>query len=274
MVTKSDYTEDGIQAAKSVMLELHRLLGEYADHIVVVGGWVPELLIPQEAEAHVGSMDVDLAINHQSIPEEGYKTILELLEDHGYKQGKQPYIFFRTLEVSGKEIEVKVDFLAGEYAGTGGSHRTQKAQDLRPRKARGADLAFEDPVYLTLEGILPEGGKDKATIQVASIPAFLIMKGIALGDRLKEKDPYDISYCLRNAPGGIDGVITALAPLSDNALTLESLDVLAEKYADTDTVGPVQVANFQEISDNEERELVQRDAFERVRALLEGFKQT
>ncbi len=69
MVTKSDYTSDGIQAARSVMLELHRMLGVYADHIVVVGGWVPELIVPQETEAHVGSMDVNQAINHNSIPE-------------------------------------------------------------------------------------------------------------------------------------------------------------------------------------------------------------
>ena len=75
MVTKSNYTSDGVQAAKSVMLELHRILGEYADHVVVIGGWVPELLISQKAEPHVGSMDVDLAINHWSIPKGGYKTM-------------------------------------------------------------------------------------------------------------------------------------------------------------------------------------------------------
>lgn len=274
MVTKSDYTSDGIQAARSVMLELHRMLGEYADHIVVVGGWVPELLIPQGPEAHIGSMDVDLAINHRTLPEEGYKTLLELLEAHGYVQGKQPFTFLRNVLVGGKDIEVKVDFLAGEYTGTGKSHRTQKARDLRPRKARGADLAFEDPVYFTLEGILPEGGKDKARIRVVSIPSFLIMKGFAMGDRLKEKDAYDISYCLRNSEGGIDQIISGMEPLTDNKLALESLDILAEKFAGTDTVGPVHVANFQEITDSDERKLVQRDAFERVQALLGGLKRS
>jgi len=127
MVTKSNYTSDGVQAAKSVMLELHRILGEYADHVVVIGGWVPELLISQKAEPHVGSMDVDLAINHWSIPKGGYKTI-------------QPFIYHKTVTVGSKEVTVQVDFLAGEYKGTGKSHRTQKAQDLRPRKTRGQTL--------------------------------------------------------------------------------------------------------------------------------------
>lgn len=271
MVSRSDYSSDGVQAARAVMLELYRLLGEYGEHLVVVGGWVPDLLIPQGAEPHVGSMDVDLAINHRSIPEEGYKTIRELLESRGYQQGKQPFIFLKTVPVEEREVLVQVDFLAGEYGGTGTSHRTQAAQDMRPRKARGADLAFENPAGTLLKGILPGGGKDQARILVASIPAFLIMKGFALGDRLKEKDAYDIVYCLRNSPGGIEPLSAALRQLAGSKLVQESLQILAEKFADPESVGPVQVANFQEIADPEERELIQRDAYERVQALLEAL---
>lgn len=273
MVTKSDYTSESTQAARSVMLELYRILGEYADHLVLIGGWVPDLLIPQEAEAHVGSMDVDLAVNHRTIPEEGYKTILELLHAHGYEQGKQPFIFHRIVDINGKEVNVQVDFLAGEYSGTAKSHRTQKAQDLRPRKARGADLAFENPERITLKGVLPGGGKERVKIQVSSLSSFLIMKGFALGERLKEKDAYDISYCLRNTEGDLNPIIRDLEPLCGNKLVQEALDILADKYADTDQVGPVHVANFQEITDKDERELVQRDAFERVQALLKGLSE-
>ena len=39
MVAKrSDYTSEAIEAARSVLLELSRLLGEYQDSVVVVGG--------------------------------------------------------------------------------------------------------------------------------------------------------------------------------------------------------------------------------------------
>ncbi len=45
MVTKrTDYTAEAVEAARSVMLELTRLLGEYRDGMVIIGGWVPELL--------------------------------------------------------------------------------------------------------------------------------------------------------------------------------------------------------------------------------------
>ena len=65
MVSKGDYDALQVEAARSVVLELARLLGEYRDDTVVVGGWVPALLIPQKASPHVGSLDVDLALNHR-----------------------------------------------------------------------------------------------------------------------------------------------------------------------------------------------------------------
>jgi len=82
-----------------------------------------------------GSIDVDLALDHRTLPDVGYKTIRELLSNRGYEHGKQPFIFYRTVDVRGHEVRVEVDFLAGEYAGTGQSHRTQQVQDMRPRKA-------------------------------------------------------------------------------------------------------------------------------------------
>ncbi|MFO8036080.1 MAG: nucleotidyl transferase AbiEii/AbiGii toxin family protein [Anaerolineales bacterium] len=253
------------------MLELMRLLGEYSDHIVVVGGWVPELLITQAPEPHTGSIDVDLAVNHLTMPESGYKSILELLQDHGYRRGKQPFIFHRTVKINDREMDVEVDFLAGEYAGTGNSHRTQRVQDLQPRKARGADLAFERPAVITLEGELPEKGKDRAHIRVASLPSFLIMKGFALGDRLKEKDAWDIYYCLRYFPGGLEAIIRELQPILKNELCREALGIIDEKFSNVDSIGPVLIANFEEMTDEQERATVQRDAYERVRALLDGL---
>jgi hypothetical protein len=79
MVTRRDYTAEGIEAARSVLIELVHLLGEYKDDIVLIGGWVPEVLLPHYSGPHVGSMDVDIALNHQKIQEEGYKRIEDLL---------------------------------------------------------------------------------------------------------------------------------------------------------------------------------------------------
>lgn len=71
MVTKRDYTADGVEAARKVVIELARLLGEYRHHIVIVGGWVPDLLFPGKQPPHAGSLDVDLALDHTHLTEEG-----------------------------------------------------------------------------------------------------------------------------------------------------------------------------------------------------------
>ena len=44
-VKRTDYTAEAVEAARRVLLELTRLLGEYQDGIVVIGGWVPGLLL-------------------------------------------------------------------------------------------------------------------------------------------------------------------------------------------------------------------------------------
>ena len=87
MVTRRDYTAEGVEAARSVLIELVHLLGEYKDDMVLIGGWVPEVLLPRNNSPHVGSMDVDIALNHQKIQEEGYKRIEDLLQRKGYRPG-------------------------------------------------------------------------------------------------------------------------------------------------------------------------------------------
>lgn len=93
-----------VEAARSVLIELCGLLGAYRDDIVVIGGWVPELLLAGGPERHVGSTDVDLALNHRTLHEASYKTIQELLLARGYRQGGQPFIYQRTVAVAGREV--------------------------------------------------------------------------------------------------------------------------------------------------------------------------
>ncbi len=269
MVLKQDYERDAVQAAQSVMLELARILGEYKNDIAIIGGWVPYLLLGENGKQHIGSTDVDIALNHLNLQEIGYKTISQLLTARGYVIGSQPFIFYRTLQVGGRELRVQVDLLAGEYEGTGASRRTQSVQDVKPRKARGCDLVFEMNEKILIKGVLPDGGIDSAEIQVASIVPFLVMKGIAMSDRLKEKDAWDIYFCLCNYPGGLEALASAFLPYLKHGLVIEGLQKIAEKFASSEHVGAIHVAQFEQILDEEERAIRQQDAYQRVSALLE-----
>ena len=271
MVTRVDYDQLITEAARAVLLEVINVLGEYRDGIALVGGWVPSLLFGSADEQHVGSMDVDLALDHRLLAEPGYETIRNRLLSRGYKpHDEQPFIFFRTFEIQGREVTVELDLLAGEYGGTGRGRRTQRIQDARARKARGCDLVFEMNEEVRLTGSRPDGRKDTATLRIASVVPFLVMKGMALLDRDNEKDAYDIAFCLRNFPGGVHALADVIRPHVRNALVREGFSNIAGKFASPEHVGPVAVADFQGGGDWDERELVQRDVYERVKALIEG----
>lgn len=275
MVTRRDYTRDAVKAARSVLVEVLHLLGEYRDSIVLVGGWVPEFLCPTSETPHVGSMDIDLALDHRHLTEAGYRTIQQLLVERGYEQeDQQPFIFHRKVKVGDRQLPVEVDFLGGEYGGTGPGHRSQKVQDIRVRKARGADLAFDFPVEATIEATLPGGGVDCVRARVASVVPFLVMKSMALDERLKEKDSWDIHYCIKHYPGGVGAVVEAFKPHVTEGLVKDGLRRLSKRFSSVDAVGPKHVADFDEVSDPEERDRIRRDAYEQVHYLLQQLRAT
>jgi len=270
MVTRADYDGRQVEAARSVLLELARLFGEYHDDMVMVGGWVPAFLIPQDRSPHIGSIDVDLALNHVTLRDPGYRTIRDLLLGRNYRQDdEQPFRFWRAVIVGEHTIEVELDLLAGEYEGTARKHRTQRIQDVRARKARGCELAFQFASEVRIDGTLPDGTtRDSASIRIAAMIPFLAMKGMAMAGRLKEKDPWDIYYCVKNYPGGSDALADEFAPHIGHSLIREGLRNIAEKFASPDHFGPRAVADFSGLTDPEERARAQRDAFERAQDLL------
>ena len=268
MVSRIDYTADAVSSAYSVLLEIMHILGEYRKEIVLVGGWVPDLLFSEANPRHIGSIDIDLALDHRIITREGYRTIREHLEKSGYEQGDQLFKFRRRIEVDDREISIEIDFMAGEYGGTGRGHRHQRIQDIGARKARGCDLALDIYQEVEIAGTLPDGGKDSIKIRVASMVPFLIMKGMALYERQKEKDAYDIYFCLKNYPGGLPRLAEEFRPHLKKELIKEGLEKIGSKFESVDHIGPKWVADFFEIEDLDERELVKRDAFERVNELL------
>lgn len=271
-VTRKDYPDHAVQAARAVLLELAHLFGSYGEGIVLVGGWVPELLLSSEKAPHIGCIDVDLALDHRALREPRYRSLLAMLIERGYRQSdKQPFMFHRSVKAGGQEVIVQVDFLAGEYVGTGKSHRTQEFEDMRARKARGSDLVFDLNTEVEIQGKLPEGGEDRAVIRVASLVPFIVMKGMALADRLKEKDAWDIYYCLRHFPGGVEALVDLIRPHINHGLVREGFEKIAEKIESPEHIGPKFVADFEEITDPEERDLIKRDAFERVAFLVRAL---
>ncbi|UCF60133.1 MAG: hypothetical protein JSV37_10225 [Anaerolineaceae bacterium] len=271
-VTRTDYSDLAVHAARQVLIELVHALGDYREEMIIIGGWVPELLYSDESDPHIGSIDVDLALDHNALEDRRYAAIEKiLLERNYYRNDGYPFSYFRDVEIGGHTVTVRVDLMAGQYGGTGKNRRTQKAADVRARKARGCDLAFDLHSIVEISGELPGGAKDTVRVKVASVVPFLVMKGMALTDRMKEKDAYDIYYVVRYFPGGIDVLVKEIRPYAGYGLVVEGLGKIREAFLSPDHVGPAHVAAFLGTASQDERDRIRRDAFERVNALLIGL---
>ncbi len=273
MVTKSEYSDPAGQACLSVLVELMTVLGEFRDGIVLVGGWVPYFLFPESRNDHVGSLDIDIAFDLTRISDDTYGTILQLLQRQGYEQSKvQPFIFYRSvLDSDGNPIRVKVDLLSGEYGGTSKSHRTQPVRDVRARKARGSDLAFCANSSISIRATMPNGAENEVIVKIPGAVPFLVMKGMAMWDTAKEKHAYDIYFTIVHFEGGVDALVKEFQPHVSNPLVAEGLGKIRKLFESIRSRGPVEVAVFMGISDDEERAVLIRDAFEKINALADGL---
>ncbi len=268
MATRSDYEPREVAAAKSVLIELMQILGEYREKMVLIGGWVPFFHF---GATHTGSTDIDIALDREAITDDVYQTIREHLEKRGYRQGNQPFIFIREMpQEGGHPIEITIDFLAGEYGGTGKKHRHQDVQsDLKARKVRACELALEYCTKITVEGTMPGGAENAVEVYLSDVVPFVVMKGMALHDRLKEKDAWDIYYCIKQYEGGVREFAKLFESLKTNPLVLEGLSKIRSKFFTLDSMGPVSVVAFEEVDDREEKQRIQLDAYEQVRTLLD-----
>jgi hypothetical protein len=256
----------------SVMVEILTLMGEFRKHIVLIGGWVPYFLLEEGRKEHTGSIDIDLALDFRTISDNTYRTILQLLKSRGFRHGKQPFTFEREVKTEAGIYTIEVDFLSGEYGGTTKSHRTQKVQDIRARKTRGCELAFEYNVPVKIKNRMPDGAVNEVEVKIAGIVPFLVMKGMALWESYKEKHAYDIYFAILHYPGGIDALLEVFNPLKSNNLIREGLGKIRAKFDAIDKPGPIWVVKFLEIDSLEEQERIQRDVFERVNTFLNGLQ--
>jgi len=256
--TTQNYGPGVTTASKAVLLELMATLRVYRDALVLVGGWVPYFLLeqhrpPEDDFEHVGSIDIDLAVDPEAVREPEYGTIVELLTARGYRPTPDrrgspiPYSFDRVVRspLNNKTYTIRVDFLTHLDDPRSGRHTSRQVQDdLFARKTKGCDAAFQHFTQFDLTGELPEGGKITVPIRMADVVGCLTMKGIVLGERYREKDAYDIYAVAAHYEGGPRDVAEALRPYLQQPLLGESLQSIRAAFGERSGNGPAWVAAF------------------------------
>lgn len=253
---------DQTSASRAVLIEVSNVLGAFREHLVIVGGWVPELLFPNRG--HIGSLDVDLAISSLALTDNAYETIMKRLTEAGYTHRIDPTRF--TKNVAGASEPVKVDLISGQYH-HGKKVKTIQVNELQIDCLSGVDLAFTAFDEIEVPGTMPDGTANKVRIRIVRPEAFILIKAFALNERIKEKDAYDVSFVLRHYQPSLASLAKKLNELLQHPLAREGYEILQAKFAGIDSVGPVWAARvYQEQAQDYEQ--ARRAAFEDAQELF------
>jgi predicted nucleotidyltransferase len=268
-----DYSERQVKAAHRVLVDVGQVLASFTDAFVVVGGWVPDLLLPNAEEQHVGSIDVDLALNAEKLSDGRYGELLKLLLDTGrYTLGAKSFQLVTPVDLGDGEAVVRIDleFLAPSEMRLD-KNKTKLVEGFRVLQVEACSAAFVDPQVIEISDAMISGATNTVRMQVAALPDFVILKAHAIGGREKPKDAYDLCYCLDEAPGGVEFIASAWRQRRGDPLIETAIGILREKFASVDHYGPQQVATFHQSGSPDEGDRHARRAYELVRRLLHAL---
>jgi len=181
--TASDYHPDQLDRVHSVCLYISTIIGDYMDDLVIVGGLVPNLIIPQApppagTEAHVGTQDLDIGFSLGVLNSDRYQEIAERLRGAGFNpdvnENQNPTFQRWRLEQS---VNVTFDFLIPQTAQDeiGGTVKHFE-KDFGAVITPGLELAFQDRIKLTITGQTPFGEEAAREIWVCGPGAYTILK--------------------------------------------------------------------------------------------------
>lgn len=251
----SQYKASSSNRAERVLLEIWSHLGDYHEHLVLIGGLAPRYLIPQDVAGiptHCGTFDVDLAINLAVADVEAYRSIRESLRRIGFERdtnaGGRKRLHSFVMQADGQPVIL--DFLTTKYDGPSALVRSV-TDELSAIQVEGLGLALRNPQEVLIEGQSLHGGIVPARLRVCRPVPYVVLKALAFDNRGDGKDAYDLVYVLRYIDGGPE----ALSRLADDEERgadsfIKATGLLGKHFASTRHNGPVRYGRFLDGSDD------------------------
>jgi hypothetical protein len=255
--TAAFYTPKDVELVRSACLTLATYLGSFLEDVVIVGGLVPNLLIPTVQlggrEAHVGTRDLDLGLSLALLEEARYVELVEHLRGAGFEPDVTSGGGPANHRWKHREEKATVDFL---IAPTEPAHAKTKVRvieaSLSAVLAKGLPLAFLDRRSVTVSGKTLRGEDAARDVWVCGAGAFVVLKALAFRGRGENKDAYDLYYLLENfGQSYVTDVADALRPLLVHEAAREALAILEADFAKPNAPGPRRAGEFLSRSDAE-----------------------
>lgn len=246
----TDYTPEMTQTARGTLLYIATTLGDLLDQIVLVGGLVPSLIIPDRPQipAHVGTTDVDLGLSLALLDSEQYTEVSKRLRRAGFEMDKSdrgnPTRQRWVINVEGKPPG-RVDFLMqpSDSESKAGSQQDLEA-DFAATIIPGLHLAFQEYIEVSLGDRTIKGETATRKVQVCGPGAFIILKALAIRRRNEPKDSYDLHHVIRYYGESVEEISDRIVPLLNDPIAQEALGFLAEDFKELSSIGPSRAAKF------------------------------
>lgn len=248
----SEYSRVFTQKAECVLLDLWGRLGEYRDHLVLVGGLAPRYItgMPGQkdfsASGHCGTLDIDLGISLAVSETEKYKHIHRILEETGFRyaegeHGRKSHSFELDTDVG----TIQLDFLTTAYAGPPEKRVLRVEHEISAIKVPGLGLAMRAPMKVAVSGKNLKGDLVSEEISVCRPVAFTILKAFAFDGRHKDKDSYDLVYSLQNYKTGPEAAAAEILPEDRKEKSfMDGMAILRRRYESPEHDGPRSYARF------------------------------
>lgn len=154
----NDYNDRTTLAIRSVLVEIGQILGSFEGKFAVIGGAVPWLLLSQAEMAHVGTADVDLALDAKALGDGEYARLVEMLQSQGYRQSPdlRRFQLARTVAANdgGPPIDIVVDFLIPRDAVIA-KNSPPLVDNFAVQRADGAELALNFYQMVAIDADMP-----------------------------------------------------------------------------------------------------------------------
>jgi hypothetical protein len=252
-------------------------------HVVIVGGLVPSLLVPDPQpgiDRHIGTQDLDLCLSIALVEGDvgNYDRLEKSLKDAGFqmvREGGHP-ISWRWR--GGTDLSLTVEFFCASGPGRtpGRLHRPGGVVGgkLSALVLSAGRLIDADTREIELEVELPAGGgRTHQPVKVVGPAAYLASKADALRRRDKNKDAYDIVWLLESWPGGQEQLAREIraTSIAEDAEFLDALRVLGNEFSSLESAGAVKYARFM-AEDGPSHDRLARQAVGAVTALLRALR--
>jgi hypothetical protein len=226
-----------------------RAFGFAGAHVIIIGGLVPSLLVPQVEvglEPHVGTTDLDLCLSVALVEGDvgAYDRLEKCLREAGFEMAREDGKSVSWRWVGGQGGHVSVEFFCSTADGRepGRLHRPGGVVGGKLSAlvlATGA-LIDRDFRVVELEVDLPDGGgRTKQEFRVAGPAAYIAAKADALRRRNKNKDAYDVVWLSECWPGGQPALALEMKNSPIYAELNDSLEILRDEFATIDSAGAI-----------------------------------